>query len=78
MRVLLNKAGSEEYVVDELCALSFVCWLWPAAMDKELATQPPYPNYSTLAPRWWSPPAGGPLPTGGARRPADEAGRGAL
>jgi hypothetical protein len=55
-------AGSEEYVVDELCALSFVCWLWPAAMDKELATQPPYPNYSTLAPRWWSPPAGGPLP----------------
>jgi superfamily II DNA or RNA helicase len=38
-------AGSEEYVVDELCALSFVCWLWPAAMGEELASQPPYPNY---------------------------------
>ena len=38
-------AGSEEYVVDELCALSFVCWLWPAAMGEELASQPPYPDY---------------------------------
>ena len=46
----------------------------------ELATQPPYPNYVgpslvVAAGRWA---LGGPLPTGGAQRPADEAGRGAL
>ena len=38
-------AGNEEYVFDELCALSFVCWLWPTAMAEELSEQPAYPNY---------------------------------
>ena len=38
-------AGNEEYVFDELCALSFVCWLWPTAMAEELSEQPAYPNF---------------------------------
>jgi hypothetical protein len=42
---LVHDSKTVVLVFDALCALSFVGWLWPAAMEEELGTQPTCPDY---------------------------------